>query len=51
VGVILLWVWVFPRESQNPILVAQLLLQCCRQSLRPANGTLVQTSQLSRRDV
>jgi hypothetical protein len=24
VGVILLWVWVFPRESQNPILVALL---------------------------
>jgi hypothetical protein len=24
VGVILLWVCVFPRESQNPILVAQL---------------------------
>jgi hypothetical protein len=23
VGVILLWVCVFPRESQNPILVAQ----------------------------
>jgi hypothetical protein len=24
VGVFLLWVWVFPRESQNPILVALL---------------------------
>jgi hypothetical protein len=29
VGVILLWVWVFPRESLNPILVALLLLLRC----------------------
>jgi hypothetical protein len=34
VGVILLWVWVFPRESQNPILVALLLcaVHGCRES-------------------
>jgi hypothetical protein len=29
VGVILLWVCVFPRRSQNPILAALLLLACC----------------------
>jgi hypothetical protein len=41
VGVILLWVWVFPRESQNPILVAQrqpASQQACEHAMQRAGG-------------
>eukprot|EP01049_Picozoa_sp_SAG25_P000622 SAG25_NODE_22_length_22323_cov_52.926874_7_plen_81_part_00 len=37
-GVILLWVCVFPRESQNPILVAQ-LAGCASRRVRARGGS------------